>query len=73
MSTMAHEQLVFCQDEATGLKALIAIHNTVLGPAMGGTRFWNYATEEEAVTDALRLSRGMTLKNSIAGLNIGGG
>lgn len=73
MSKMEHEQLVFCHDEATGLKAILAIHNTVLGPAMGGTRFWNYASEEQAVTDALRLSRGMTLKNSIAGLNIGGG
>lgn len=73
MSAMDHEQVVFCQDNATGLKAIIGIHNTVLGPAMGGTRFWNYDTEEEALIDALRLSRGMTLKNSIAGLNIGGG
>ncbi len=73
MAEMEHEQLVFCHDEATGLKAIIAIHNTVLGPAMGGTRLWNYASEEAAIKDALRLSRGMTLKNSIAGLNIGGG
>jgi leucine dehydrogenase len=73
MSDMEHEQLVFCNDPATGLKAIIAIHNTVLGPAMGGTRMWNYATEEEAVLDALRLSRGMTFKSAIAGLNIGGG
>lgn len=73
MSEMAHEQLVFCSDKETGLKAIVAIHNTVLGPAMGGTRLWNYATEEEAINDALRLSRGMTFKNAIAGLNIGGG
>ncbi|UXP33811.1 leucine dehydrogenase [Reichenbachiella agarivorans] len=70
---MNHEQVVLCHDKETGLKAIIAIHNTVLGPAMGGTRMWNYATDQEALTDALRLSRGMTLKNSIAGLNIGGG
>lgn len=73
MAQMEHEQLVFCQDESTGLKAIIAIHNTVLGPAMGGTRMWNYQSEEEAIKDALRLSRGMTFKNAIAGLNIGGG
>ncbi|MFT6865911.1 MAG: leucine dehydrogenase [Cyclobacteriaceae bacterium] len=73
MSRMDHEQLVFCHDEATGLKAIIAIHNTVLGPAMGGTRMWNYESEEAAIKDALRLSRGMTFKNAIAGLNIGGG
>jgi len=70
---MGHEQVVICNDNETGLKAIIAIHNTVLGPAMGGTRMWSYATDEEAWTDALRLSRGMTLKNSIAGLNLGGG
>lgn len=73
MAKLQHEQLVFCHDETTGLKAIIAIHNTVLGPAMGGTRMWNYASEEDAVKDALRLSRGMTFKNAIAGLNIGGG
>lgn len=73
MSTFDHEQVVFCQDKATGLRAIIAIHNTVLGPAVGGTRMWAYATEEEAVTDVLRLSRGMTYKNALAGLNIGGG
>lgn len=73
MESMEHEQLVFCNDKSTGLKAIIAIHNTVLGPAMGGTRMWNYATEEEAIIDALRLARGMTFKNAIAGLNIGGG
>ncbi|MEP5613222.1 MAG: Glu/Leu/Phe/Val dehydrogenase [Cyclobacteriaceae bacterium] len=73
MQNMEHEQIVFCQDEHTGLKAIIGIHNTVLGPAMGGTRMWNYATEEEAVNDVLRLSRGMTFKSALAGLNIGGG
>lgn len=70
---MGHEQVVFCNDEATGLKAIIGIHNTVLGPALGGTRFWNYATEEEAVIDVLRLSRGMTYKAAVSGLNLGGG
>ncbi len=73
MSTMDHEQLVFCRDEETGLKAIIGIHNTVLGPAMGGTRMWNYDSEGAAIKDVLRLSRGMTIKNAIAGLNIGGG
>jgi leucine dehydrogenase len=73
MAGLEHEQLVFCHDEATGLKAMIGIHNTVLGPAMGGTRMWNYASEAEAVRDVLRLSRGMTFKSAIAGLNIGGG
>lgn len=71
--TMDHEQLVICHDEPTGLKALIAIHNTTLGPALGGTRMWPYASEEEAITDVLRLSRGMTFKNALAGLNLGGG
>ncbi len=68
-----HEQVVFCQDEPTGLKAIIAIHNTVLGPALGGTRMWDYRSEEEALTDVLRLSRGMTYKAAISGLNLGGG
>ena len=70
---MGHEQIVFCNDEYTGLKAIIAIHNTVLGPALGGTRMWNYASEAEALTDVLRLSRGMTFKAAISGLNLGGG
>ena len=70
---MGHEQVVFCYDEHTGLRAMIAIHNTTLGPALGGTRMWNYATEEEALTDVLRLSRGMTFKAAISGLNLGGG
>lgn len=73
ITTMDHEQLVICHDEATGLKALIGIHNTTLGPALGGTRMWPYASEEEAITDVLRLSRGMTFKNALAGLNLGGG
>jgi leucine dehydrogenase len=68
-----HEQVVFCQDKATGLKAIIGVHNTVLGPALGGTRMWNYTSEEEALTDVLRLSRGMTYKAAISGLNLGGG
>lgn len=68
-----HEQILFCNDNATGLKAIIAIHNTVLGPSLGGTRFWNYNNELEALTDVLRLSRGMTYKSSVAGLNLGGG
>lgn len=73
MTTTDHEQLVFCQDNATGLKAIIAIHNTILGPALGGTRMWMYNNEAEAINDVLRLSRGMSYKNSLAGLNLGGG
>ena len=68
-----YEQVVFCQDEASGLKAIIAIHDTTLGPALGGCRMWPYANEEEAVMDALRLARGMTYKAAAAGLNLGGG
>lgn len=67
-----HEQVLICQDNHTGLKAIIAIHNTVLGPGLGGTRMWKYATEADAINDALRLSRGMTYKASISGLNLGG-
>jgi leucine dehydrogenase len=73
MSLHNHEQILFCNDNATGLKAIIAIHNTVLGPSLGGTRMWNYSSEMEALTDVLRLSRGMTYKSSVAGLNLGGG
>ncbi|MFB0960919.1 MAG: Glu/Leu/Phe/Val dehydrogenase [Flavobacteriales bacterium] len=73
MLTYDHEQVVFCQDKSTGLKAIIAIHDTTLGPALGGTRMWNYASEQEALTDVLRLSRGMTYKSSVAGINLGGG
>lgn len=68
-----HEQVVFCSDKKVGLRAIIAVHNTFLGPALGGTRIWNYATEEDALSDVLRLSRGMTYKAAIAGLNLGGG
>ena len=68
-----HEQVVFCNDKDTGLKAIIGIHNTVLGPALGGTRMWNYSSEWEALNDVLRLSRGMTFKSAITGLNLGGG
>lgn len=68
-----YEQLVICQDKTSGLKAIICIHDTTLGPALGGTRMWNYASEEEAILDALRLARGMTYKNAAAGLNLGGG
>ena len=68
-----HETVVFCHDAASGLKAVIAIHNTRRGPAVGGCRMWPYATEEAALTDALRLSRGMTYKNALADLAFGGG
>ncbi|WP_076418782.1 Glu/Leu/Phe/Val dehydrogenase [Colwellia sp. UCD-KL20] len=68
-----HEQVVFCSDEESGLKAIIAIHNTNLGPSAGGCRFWDYSNEEDAITDALRLSKGMTYKNAMAGLKLGGG
>ncbi|MEU6364971.1 Glu/Leu/Phe/Val dehydrogenase dimerization domain-containing protein [Streptomyces sp. NPDC046931] len=68
-----HEQVVLCQDRASGLKAVIAIHSTALGPALGGTRFYPYANEEEAVADALNLARGMSYKNAMAGLEHGGG
>jgi leucine dehydrogenase len=70
---MGHEQLVLCQDAAAGYRGIIAIHSTTLGPALGGTRFWSYASDEDAIVDALRLARGMTYKNAVAGLNLGGG
>lgn len=73
MSKYNHEQLLFCNDNASGLKAIIAVHNTTLGPALGGTRMWSYNNELEALNDVLRLSRGMTYKNAISGLNLGGG
>ncbi len=73
MTLFNHEQIVFCNDNNVGLKAIIGIHNTVLGPALGGTRMWNYASEQEALTDVLRLSRGMTYKSAVAGINLGGG
>ena len=68
-----HEEVVFCHDEATGLKAIIAVHDTTMGPSLGGTRMWNYANSAEALTDVLRLSRGMTYKSALAGLPLGGG
>ncbi len=68
-----HEQVVFCHDKDTGLKAIIGVHNTILGPALGGTRMYDYKTEWDALNDVLRLSRGMTYKAAITGLNLGGG
>src|SRR4051812_35511396 len=68
-----HEQIVFCQDRQTGLKAIIAIYSTALGPALGGTRFYPYASDEAALSDVLSLSRAMAYKNALAGLDLGGG
>ena len=73
LSQMGHEQLVLCSEPTAGYRGIVAIHSTQLGPALGGTRFWNYASDEEAIIDALRLARGMTYKNAVAGLNLGGG
>ena len=73
IASMGHEQLVVCHDESSGYRGIIAIHDTTLGPALGGTRFWQYRSDEEAIIDALRLARGMTYKNAVAGLNLGGG
>lgn len=73
MYSMGHEEVVFFQDKSCGLKAIVGIHDTTLGPALGGTRLWPYASEEDALIDVLRLSRGMTYKNAISGLNLGGG
>lgn len=73
LSQFNHEQVLFCNDNETGLKAIIGVHNTTLGPALGGSRMWMYNNEMEALNDVLRLSRGMTYKNSLAGLNLGGG
>jgi leucine dehydrogenase len=73
LSQSGHKKVVFCNDPTTGLKAIIAIHDTTLGPALGGVRMWNYNTEAEALEDVLRLSKGMTYKAAIAGLNVGGG
>ncbi|MCK6529074.1 leucine dehydrogenase [Myxococcota bacterium] len=70
---LGHEQVVFCRNDAAGLKAIVAIHDTTLGPALGGCRMWPYASEDEALRDVLRLSRGMTYKAACAGLNLGGG
>jgi len=73
MSEHDHEQVVFCQDKQSGLKAIIAIHSTLLGPALGGVRMWPYETENDALRDVLRLSRGMTYKAAVTGLELGGG
>jgi leucine dehydrogenase len=73
IAEMGHEQVVLCHDKASGYRGIIAVHDTTLGPALGGCRFWNYSTDEAALVDALRLSRGMTYKNAVAGLNLGGG
>lgn len=73
MIEMGHEQVILCHDPSVGYQCVIAIHSTVLGPAVGGTRFWPYGTEDEALVDALRLARGMTYKNAVAGLSFGGG
>jgi leucine dehydrogenase len=73
VTNTGHEKVLFGRDLASGYRGIIAIHSTALGPAVGGTRFWNYASEEEALTDALRLSRGMTYKTALAGLPLGGG
>src|ERR1700675_3089466 len=73
LAEMGHEEVVMCSDPSVGYKGILAVHSTRLGPALGGTRFWQYATDEDAITDALRLSRGMTYKNAVAGLHLGGG
>lgn len=73
LSIFGHQKVVFCKDEDTGLRAIIAIHDTTLGPAVGGTRMWAYETEAEALNDVLRLSQAMTYKAAITGLNLGGG
>src|SRR2546421_12870654 len=68
-----HEQVSFAYEPSCGYRGILAIHSTVLGPALGGTRFWNYGSDEEALVDCLRLARGMTYKAAVAGLNLGGG
>lgn len=73
MEKHEHEEVLFCYDRPAGLRAIIAIHDTTLGPALGGTRMWSYTSETEALNDVLRLSRGMTYKASLAGLDLGGG
>ncbi len=73
LSASGHKKVIFCNDTSTGLKAIIAIHDTTLGPALGGTRMFNYNSEAEALEDVLRLSKGMTYKSAITGLNLGGG
>jgi leucine dehydrogenase len=73
LAEMGHEEIAMGSDPKSGYRGIVAIHSTRLGPALGGTRFWNYGTDDEAIIDALRLSRGMTYKNAVAGLNLGGG
>ena len=73
MKKKGHEQIAYFCDPHSGLRGIVAIHNTILGPALGGCRMWDYVTEEEAVVAVLRLSKGMTYKAAIAGLNLGGG
>ena len=73
LEAYGHKKVVFCSDPDTGLKAIIAIHDTTLGPALGGTRMWAYKTEGDALRDVLRLSKAMTYKSAITGLNLGGG
>ena len=73
LAEMGHEEIVLCSDPSCGYRGIIAVHSTRLGPALGGTRFWTYDSDEEAIVDALRLSRGMTYKNAVAGLSLGGG
>src|SRR5687768_2076303 len=73
LAEMGHEEVVVASDPSCGYRGIIAVHSTALGPALGGTRFWQYDSDEEAITDALRLSRGMTYKNAVAGLDLGGG
>ena len=70
---MGHERILICQDDATGLKAIVAVHSTVCGPALGGTRMWNYASDSAALEDVINLSKEMSYKSSLAGLNAGGG
>jgi leucine dehydrogenase len=73
LAGMGHEEIVLASDPSCGYRGIVAVHSTVLGPALGGTRFWQYDSDEAAITDALRLSRGMTYKNAVAGLDLGGG
>jgi leucine dehydrogenase len=73
MASLGHEQLLLSHDPSCGYFGIIAIHDTTLGPALGGTRFWQYHSTDEAITDALRLARGMTYKSAVAGINLGGG
>jgi leucine dehydrogenase len=73
LAKMGHEEVLVASDPSCGYRGIVAVHSTALGPALGGTRFWNYDSDEAAITDALRLSRGMTYKNAVAGLDLGGG